>query len=109
MNEIANLCEKVGADAEMVRIGMSTDTRIGNRFLFPGIGYGGSCFPKDIEALINTGNEYGCEMPLVKSVNRINRLQRELFVKKVTDKFGEDLEGKIFGVWGLAFKPKQMI
>ncbi len=106
MNEIANLCEKVGADAEMVRIGMSTDTRIGNRFLFPGIGYGGSCFPKDIEALINTGNEYGCEMPLVKSVNRINRLQRELFVKKVTDKFGEDLEGKIFGVWGLAFKPK---
>ncbi len=106
MNEIANLCEEVGADAEMVRIGMSTDTRIGNRFLFPGIGYGGSCFPKDIEALINTGNEYGCEMPLVKSVNRINRLQRELFVKKVTDKFGEDLEGKIFGVWGLAFKPK---
>lgn len=106
MNEIANLCEKVGADAEMVRVGMSTDTRIGNRFLFPGIGYGGSCFPKDIEALINTGNEFGCEMPLVKSVNKINRKQRELFVQKVTNRFGEDLSGKTFGVWGLAFKPK---
>ncbi len=106
MNEIANLCEKVGADAEMVRVGMSTDTRIGNRFLFPGIGYGGSCFPKDIEALINTGNEFGCEMPLVKSVNKINRSQRELFVKKITNRFGEDLSGKTFGVWGLAFKPK---
>lgn len=106
MNEIANLCEKVGADAEMVRVGMSTDTRIGNRFLFPGIGYGGSCFPKDIEALINTGNEFGCDMPLVKSVNKINRMQREHFVKKITDKFGENLSGKTFGVWGLAFKPK---
>lgn len=106
MNEIANLCEKVGADAEMVRVGMSTDTRIGNRFLFPGIGYGGSCFPKDIEALINTGNEFGCDMPLVKSVNKINRNQRELFVKKIISRFGEDLSGKVFGVWGLAFKPK---
>ena len=106
MNEIANLCEKVGADAEMVRVGMSTDTRIGNRFLFPGIGYGGSCFPKDIEALINTGNEFGCDMPLVKSVNKINRMQREHFVKKITNKFGENLSGKTFGVWGLAFKPK---
>lgn len=106
MNEIANLCEKVGADAEMVRVGMSTDTRIGNRFLFPGIGYGGSCFPKDIEALINTGNEFGCDMPLVKSVNKINRNQRELFVNKIISRFGEDLSGKVFGVWGLAFKPK---
>lgn len=106
MNEIANLCEKVGADAEMVRVGMSTDTRIGNRFLFPGIGYGGSCFPKDIEALINTGNEFGCEMPLVKSVNKINRKQRKLFVKKITNYWGEDLRGKTFAVWGLAFKPK---
>ena len=105
MNEIANLCEKVGADAEMVRVGMSTD-RIGNRFLFPGIGYGGSCFPKDIEALINTGNEFGCEMPLVKSVNKINRKQRKLFVKKITNYWGEDLRGKTFAVWGLAFKPK---
>lgn len=106
MNEIANLCEKVGADAEMVRVGMSTDTRIGNRFLFPGIGYGGSCFPKDIEALINTGNEFGCDMPLVKSVNKINRNQRKLFVEKIISRFGEDLSGKVFGVWGLAFKPK---
>lgn len=106
MNEIANLCEKVGADAEMVRIGMSTDTRIGNKFLFPGIGYGGSCFPKDIEALINTGKENNCEMGIIKAVNKTNHKQRELFIKKITDLFGENLNGKTFGIWGLAFKPK---
>lgn len=106
MNEIANLCEKVGADAEMVRIGMATDSRIGRRFLFPGIGFGGSCFPKDISALINTGNEYDSEMSLIKTVSEINKNQRKNFVKKITDKFGEDLSGRVFGVWGLAFKPK---
>lgn len=106
MNEIANLCEKVGADAEMVRIGMSTDTRIGNRFLFPGLGFGGSCFPKDIAALVTTGNDFGMEMSIVKSVQEINQKQRINFVKKITDVFGEDLNGKTFGVWGLAFKPK---
>ncbi len=106
MNEIANLCEKVGADAELVRVGMATDTRIGNRFLFPGVGYGGSCFPKDIEALINTGNEFNCDMSLLKSVNKINKNQREMFVKKITDYFGNDLSGKKIAVWGLAFKPK---
>ncbi len=101
--------KKVGADAEMVRIGMSTDTRIGNRFLFPGIGYGGSCFPKDIEALINTGNEYGCEMPLVKSVNRINRLQRELFVKRLRINLARTWKVKYLesGAWHLS--QKQMI
>lgn len=106
MNEIANLCEKVGADAEMVRIGISTDTRIGNRFLFPGIGYGGSCFPKDVKALIKTGEENSCEMNIISAVDKTNNKQRLQFVKKITDKFGENLHGKTFTVWGLSFKPK---
>lgn len=106
MNEIANLCEKVGADAEMVRIGISTDTRIGNKFLFPGLGYGGSCFPKDVKALIKTGAEFGVDMNITSAVDKTNQNQRKLFVKKITDKLGEDLTGKIFAVWGLAFKPK---
>ncbi len=106
MNEIANLCEKVGADSEMVRIGMSTDTRIGNKFLFPGLGYGGSCFPKDVKALIKTGEENGLEMSIIKSVDNVNKRQRHLFIKKITDKFGSDLSGKTFALWGLAFKPK---
>ena len=106
MNEIAILCEKVGADAEMVRIGMSTDTRIGNKFLFPGLGYGGSCFPKDVKALIKTGEENGLEMSIIKSADNVNKRQRHLFVKKITDKFGADLSGKTFALWGLAFKPK---
>lgn len=106
MNEIANLCEKVGADAEMVRIGMSTDTRIGNKFLFPGIGYGGSCFPKDVKALIKTAAENNCEMSIVKAADEINIKQREMFIKKITDKLGENLSGKTIAVWGLAFKPK---
>ena len=106
MNEIANLCEKVGADAEMVRIGISTDSRIGNKFLFPGLGYGGSCFPKDVKALIKTGEDYNCDMSIIKSADKTNKLQRELFIKKIIDKFGNNLTGKTFGVWGLAFKPK---
>ena len=106
MNEIANLCELVGADAEMVRVGMATDTRIGNRFLFPGIGYGGSCFPKDVKALIKTGSEYGCEMYIAGVVDKINKRQREYFINKITKRFGNDLSGMTFAVWGLAFKPK---
>lgn len=106
MNEIANLCEKVGADAEMVRIGMSTDSRIGNRFLFPGIGYGGSCFPKDIKALIKTGNDFNCEMNIINAVDKTNKMQRKLFIKKITDFYGEDLSNKKFAIWGLSFKPK---
>ena len=106
MNEIANLCEKVGADAEMVRIGISTDNRIGNKFLFPGLGYGGSCFPKDVKALIKTGNENGCEMSIIKSADEVNKKQRNLFIEKITNKFGEDLTGLTFAIWGLAFKPK---
>ena len=106
MNEIANLCEKVGADAEMVRVGMSTDSRIGNKFLFPGLGYGGSCFPKDVKALIKTGQENNCEMSIIASADRVNKSQRKSFVEKIVHRFGENLEGKTFAVWGLAFKPK---
>ena len=106
MNEIANLCEKVGADAEMVRIGVSTDSRIGNKFLFPGLGYGGSCFPKDVKALIKTGSDYGVDMSIIRSADGVNKKQRNLFVDKIVAKYGKDLKGKTFGVWGLAFKPK---
>ena len=106
MNEIAQLCEKVGANAEMVRVGMSTDSRIGNKFLFPGLGYGGSCFPKDVKALIKTGADNGVEMNIIKSADEANKLQRQLFVNKIVAKFGEDLTGRTFAVWGLAFKPK---
>ena len=106
MNEIAALCEKVGANAEMVRIGMATDGRIGNKFLFPGVGYGGSCFPKDVKALIQTGSEHGCEMMIVEAVDKVNKRQKANFVKKITKRFGENLNGKTFALWGLAFKPK---
>ncbi len=106
MNEIANLCEKVGANAEMVRVGMSTDSRIGNKFLFPGLGYGGSCFPKDVKALIKTGREYGMDMSIIKCADEANKKQRKLFIEKITDMFGKNLSGKTFAVWGLAFKPK---
>lgn len=106
INEIANLCEKVGADAEMVRLGMTTDTRIGNKFLFHGLGYGGSCFPKDVKTLIKMGEENNCEMSIVKATDGANKKQRELFIEKITKRFGTNLEDKTFAVWGLAFKPK---
>lgn len=106
MNEIANLCEKVGADAEMVRVGISTDSRIGNKFLFHGLGYGGSCFPKDVKALIKTGVDFGCDMNIVKSADIVNQKQRLKFFKKIIDRFGENLNGLTVAVWGLAFKPK---
>lgn len=106
INEIANLCEKVGADAEMVRVGISTDSRIGNKFLFPGLGYGGSCFPKDVKALIKTGEDFGCDMSIIKSADKTNKAQRQIFLEKIFNKMGKNLSGKTFGVWGLAFKPK---
>ncbi len=105
-NEIANICEKVGANAEMVRIGMCSDKRIGSQFLFPGLGYGGSCFPKDVKALIKTANENDCNADLISSADKVNKRQRLLFVEKITKYFGEDLSNKTFAVWGLAFKPK---
>lgn len=106
MNEIANLCEKVGADIEMVRQGISSDSRIGNQFLFPGLGFGGSCFPKDIKAIVKTGEEFGCNMNIIKEVDKTNQAQRTKFVEKILNFYNNDLSNKTFGVWGLSFKPK---
>ncbi len=106
MNEIANLCEKVGADAELVRVGMSADSRIGNKFLFPGLGYGGSCFPKDVKALIQTGNENNCKMSIIEATDKVNSKQKYLFVEKIKTYFNNDLKDKTVALWGLAFKPK---
>jgi len=105
-NEIANICEQVGADAEMVRIGMCSDSRIGTRFLFPGVGYGGSCFPKDIKAMIKTAKDFNCEYKLLKAADETNKEQKQIFIRKILKKFGQDLSGKTFAIWGLAFKPK---
>ncbi len=106
MNQIANLCEKIGADAEMVRVGVATDSRIGNKFLFPGLGYGGSCFPKDVKALIKTASEFGYDMSIIRAADEINKKQRTNFIDRIIKRFGNDLTGKTFAVWGLAFKPK---
>ena len=105
-NEIANICEKVGADAEMVRIGMCADKRIGSQFLFPGLGYGGSCFPKDVKALLKTAKDNDCSYQLLQSADDVNKKQRQIFINKILKRFGNDLKGKTFAVWGLAFKPK---
>jgi UDPglucose 6-dehydrogenase len=105
MNEIANLCEKVGADVDQVRIGMGSDSRIGKRFLFPGIGYGGSCFPKDVQALAKTASQYSYDFKILKSVMKVNTLQKSVLTKKIRKFFKNDLAGKTFAVWGLAFKP----
>ncbi len=105
-NEIANICEAVGADAEMVRIGMCADKRIGSQFLFPGIGYGGSCFPKDVKALTKTAIDNNCDYSLLKAADDVNQLQRKKFVDKIISCFNDDFSGKTFAVWGLAFKPK---
>jgi len=105
MNEIANLCEKVGANVDHVRKGMGSDTRIGKRFLFPGVGYGGSCFPKDVQALAKTANQYDYEFKILNSVMQVNRIQKSVMVQKLKAQYGEDLTGKTFAIWGLAFKP----
>lgn len=105
MNEIANFCEKVGADVDKVRIGIGSDTRIGKRFLFPGIGFGGSCFPKDVSALVRSGNEYGYDFKIINTVLDINHKQRTILVDKILEHYGNDLSGKHFALWGLAFKP----
>lgn len=107
MNEIANLCEKAGADINKVRVGIGTDERIGMSFIFPGMGYGGSCFPKDVQALIRTGKDHGVDLRIARSVEDVNKAQKVVMVRKIVDHFGEDkIEGKTFAVWGLAFKPK---
>ena len=105
-NEIANICEAVGADAEMVRIGMCSDKRIGSQFLFPGLGYGGSCFPKDVMALMKTAKDNNCTCRLIKAADEINKEQRVIFITKILQRFGMNLAGMTFGVWGLTFKPK---
>ena len=105
-NEIANICEKVGADAEMVRIGMCSDKRIGTQFLFPGLGYGGSCFPKDVKALIKTAKDFNCDSSLLESADIVNKKQRMLFVNKILNYYNNDIKDKTFAIWGLAFKPK---
>jgi UDPglucose 6-dehydrogenase len=106
VNEIANLCERVGADVADVRRGMGSDRRIGHHFLFPGVGYGGSCFPKDVQAIIRTAHENGLEFPLLNAVEEVNEKQKQLLVHKVVHHFGEDLKGRRFALWGLAFKPR---
>ncbi|MFK5957373.1 MAG: UDP-glucose/GDP-mannose dehydrogenase family protein [Lutibacter sp.] len=105
MNEIANICEKVGADANQVRIGIGSDSRIGYNFIYPGCGYGGSCFPKDVKALKKIASEYNYEAKLITSVEDVNDAQKLVIANKVISRFGENLTGKTFGIWGLAFKP----
>jgi UDPglucose 6-dehydrogenase len=105
MNEIANLCERVGADVDMVRRGIGSDSRIGKLFLFAGVGYGGSCFPKDVSALYKTSRAYEYDFKILRSVMDVNALQKHVMVEKIENYFGSDLTGKTFGVWGLAFKP----
>lgn len=105
MNEIANLCEKLGADVDMVRRGMGSDGRIGKRFLFAGIGYGGSCFPKDVQALVNSSNHADYDFRILNAVMEVNRLQKTFLIPKILDYYGGNLKGKHFALWGLAFKP----
>jgi UDPglucose 6-dehydrogenase len=105
MNEIANLCELVGANVDAVRVGMGSDSRIGKRFLFPGVGYGGSCFPKDVQALAKTAGENGYDFKILKSVMDVNALQKHRLTAKIASYFNGDLQGKTIAIWGLAFKP----
>ena len=105
MNEIANLCELLGADVDMVRRGMGSDTRIGKRFLFPGVGYGGSCFPKDVQALAKTAQEKDYDFKILKAVMQVNELQKEILSHKISQYFSGNIKGKIIAVWGLSFKP----
>lgn len=106
MNDIANLCEIVGADINMVRKGIGSDSRIGNKFIYPGIGYGGSCFPKDVKALIHKGQEFNYELRVLKAVEAVNFDQKSVLVNKVLHYFDGDINGKTIAIWGLSFKPQ---
>ena len=106
INEIANICESVGADVNQVRIGIGSDKRIGYQFIYPGCGYGGSCFPKDIQALVHIANNHGYNPKLISSVESVNKAQKKVLFSKLTKQLGEDLKGKTIAVWGLSFKPE---
>lgn len=106
MNDIANLCELVGADVNMVRKGIGADSRIGSKFLYPGCGYGGSCFPKDVKALIKTAEKSGYNMSVLKAVEEVNESQKKVLFEKLSKQYGGKLEGKTIALWGLAFKPE---
>lgn len=106
MNDISSICERVGADVDAVRKGMGADSRIGYPFLFPGVGYGGSCFPKDVKALVTTAREVGIEFDLLRAVERTNERQKKSLLEKAVKHYGGDLSGKTFAIWGLAFKPR---
>ena len=105
MNEIANLCDVVGADIKDIRKGIGSDSRIGPHFIFPGVGFGGSCFPKDVRALRHTSDEHGYHLDILQAVTEVNTKQKKIMGRKIADEFGEDLTGKTFGIWGLSFKP----
>jgi len=105
INEIANLCDILGADVNQVRKGIGSDSRIGSKFIYPGAGYGGSCFPKDVKALIKTANDHGYELNVVKAVETANEFQKTVLFGKIKNHFNNDLKNKIFGIWGLSFKP----
>ena len=106
INELANLCERVGADVDKVREGMGTDSRIGFAFLFPGIGYGGSCLPKDVRAVVKTAAEAGYEFKLLEAANEVNERQKKIILDKILDHFSGKIKGKVFAIWGLSFKPR---
>jgi UDPglucose 6-dehydrogenase len=105
MNEIARLCERLGADVDMVRKGIGSDDRIGKRFLFPGIGYGGSCFPKDVQALVKSSSEVRYDFEILNAVMKVNEEQKLFLMPKINAYFNNDLKGKRIAIWGLAFKP----
>ena len=106
MNEIANICDLVGADVDHVRVGVGSDGRIGPQFLFPGVGFGGSCFPKDIKALIKTAEEFGHDFTILKAVQDVNDRQKTKLLSKILAHYNDDVKGKVFSVWGLSFKPR---
>ena len=105
MNDVANLCELVGADVNMVRKGIGSDARIGNKFLYPGCGYGGSCFPKDVKALVNTAKQNGYAMRILEAVEEVNQQQKAILFQKINTFFKGELKGKTIAIWGLTFKP----
>jgi UDPglucose 6-dehydrogenase len=105
MNEIATLCELTGADVNMVRIGIGSDSRIGNKFIYAGAGYGGSCFPKDIRALIKTAKDKGYSLKILNAVEDVNNAQKEILFRKILKHFHQDLENRVISIWGLSFKP----